>query len=436
MKTEHYIYFISAGTSIDRFVKRILCTITAGLCGSMLTAGVSSCCDVANFMQSCGVCVAICNYSVSILAQVFEPIGCRCDSLCCHIAGEAMVSLGGVTRAMGVESDDPSMLRRLPDGARCAETMLAFGAVLEDSMMERLLQPTILLAMRQQFDKHRAMLDVLDAYRPWALETMRKEPVQVERAAGVVWEWLSDEGGSLLGFLQVLCNGGIPYSATFLDNVRRFASGIKAMTMTKVEYQSIMVAWLCFGGRVAPPVDCAPTQMETDASSSDDGSCPSMVGPVTADDIHFACYRQHMRSMAAPLNAVASSTLAMARQSRDAIRVHAMVPDPSDSVLAVGGTSVESQSRGAIHVHSAAPSASSGNTGVNFFSAFHAEESYRPGIAGNRHVEALSMHQSRLESRSRGAMHVHCMVWPEHVAAQTLMDAGVSPIHDCSNAQL
>ena len=56
----------------------------------MLTAGVSSCCDVGNFMQSCGVYVAICNYSVSILAQVFEPIGCRCDSVCCHIAGEAL----------------------------------------------------------------------------------------------------------------------------------------------------------------------------------------------------------------------------------------------------------------------------------------------------------------------------------------------------------
>jgi hypothetical protein len=410
-----------------------MCTITVGLCGSMLTAGVSSCCDVENFMQSCGVYVAICNYSVSILAQVFEPIGCRCDSLCCHITGEAMVSLGGVTRAMGVESDDPSMLRCLPDGGRCAETMLAFGAVLEDPMMERLLQPTILLTMRQQFDKHRPMLDVLDGCTGYgrSSETMRKEPVQVERAAGVVWEWLSDEGGSVLGFLQVLCNGGIPYSATFLDNVRRFASGIKAMTMTKVEYQSIMVAWLCFGGRVVPPVDCAPTQMEADASSSDDGSCPSMVGPVTADDIHFACYRQHMRSMAGPLNAVASSTLAMARQSRDAIRVHAMVPDSSDSVLAVGGTSVESQSRGAIHVHSAAPSASGGNTSVNFFSAFHADECYRPGIAGNRHAEALFM-----ESQSRGAMHVHSMVWPEHVAAQTLDRAGVSPIHDCSNAQL
>ncbi len=286
-------------------------------------------------MQSCGVYVAICNYSVSILAQVFEPIGCRCDSVCCHTAGEAMVSLGGVTRAMGVESDDPSMLRRLPDGARCAETMLAFGAVLEDPMMERLLQPTILLAMRQQFDKHRAMLDVLDGCTGYgrSSETMRKEPVQVERAAGVVWEWLSDEGGSVLGFLQVLSIGGIPYSATFSDNVHRCASGIKAMTMTKVEYQSIMVAWLCFGGRVVPPVDCAPTQIEADASSSDDGSChsiatsdaTSMAGPVTADDIHFACYRQ--------LNGLAFGTLAVERQSRGAIHVHSMAwADPSDSV--------------------------------------------------------------------------------------------------------
>jgi len=235
---------------------------------------------------------------------------------------------------------------------------------------------------------------------------MRKEPVQVERAAGVVWEWLSDEGGSVLGFLQVLSSGGIPYPAMFSDNVHRCASGIKAMTMTKVEYQSIMVAWLCFGGRVVPPVDCAPTQIEADASSSDDGSGHSMVGPVTADDIHFACYRQNMASMAGPLNAVAFGTLAMARQSRDAIRVHAMVPDPSDSVLAVGGTSVESQSRGAIHVHSVAPSASSGNTGVNFFSAFHVEEPYRQGIAGSRHAETLFM-----ESQSRGAVHVHSMVF-------------------------
>jgi len=291
---------------------------------------------------------------VSILAQVFEPIGCRCVSVCCHIAGDAMVSLGGVSRAMGLEPDDPSMLRRLPDGGRCAETMRAFGAVLEDPTMELLLQPTILLNMRQQFDKHRPMLDVLDGSTGHgrSSETMKKDPVQVERAASVVWEWLSDEGESLLGFLQVLSIGGIPYSDMFSDNVHRCANGIKAMTMTKVEYQSIMVAWLCFGGRVVPPLeDCAPTQIDADASSSDGGSCRSMVGPV----------------------------------------------------IAVGGI-VESQSRGAIHVHSMAPFAGGGNTGVNFFSAFCAEEPYRQGIAGSRHAETLSM-----DIQSRGAVHVHSM---------------------------
>jgi hypothetical protein len=274
--------------------------------------------------------------------------------VCCHTAGEAMVSLGGVTRAVGVEPDDPSMLRRLPDGGRCVETMWAFKAVLEDPMMERLLQPPILFSMRQHFDKNGPMLDVLDGRKSHGRnsKTMKKDPVQVERAAGVVWEWLSDEGGSVLGFLQVLRNGapryfdGIGYAyAKFSDNVHRCASGIKAMTMTKMEYQSIMIAWLCFGGRVDTPADCTPTQIEADASSSDDGSChsiatsdaTSMAGPVTADDIHYACYRQLN-----PLWSVADSmdsrglsfgTLAVERQSRGAIHVHSMAwADPSDSV--------------------------------------------------------------------------------------------------------
>ena len=183
-----------------------------------------------------------------------------------------MVSLGGVTRAMGVEPDDPSMLdrpqlggrldgcrlRRLPDGGRCAETMRHFGSVLQDSMMDRFLQPPILLNVREQFDRHWPMLDVLDGCKPHGRNsnTMEKDPVQVERAAGAVWQWLSDDGGSVLGFLQFLLNGSIPYSipysATFADNVHRCATGIKAMTMTKVEYQSLMVGWLCFGGRVVP----------------------------------------------------------------------------------------------------------------------------------------------------------------------------------------
>ena len=101
----------------------------------------------------------------------------------------------------------------------------------------------------------------------------------------------------VLGFLEFLLNGSIPYSipysATFADNVYRCATGIKAMTMTKVEYQSIMVVWLCFAdGDLATP----------------------MAGPLTAEDLHFAYYRLEL-------------------QSRGAIHPHSMVwADPSDSV--------------------------------------------------------------------------------------------------------
>ena len=235
-----------------------------------------------------------------------------------------MVSLGGVTRAMCVEPDDPSMLDRpqlggrldgrrlrcLPDGGRCAETMRDFGSVLQDPMMERFLQPPILLNMRQQFDKHRPMLDVLDGCKCHGRnsKTMEKDPVQVERAAGAVWQWLSDDGGSVLGFLQLLLNGSIPYSipysATFADNVHRCATGIKAMTMTKVEYQSIMVVWLCFAdGDLATPT----------------------AGALTAEDLHFAYYRLEL-----PLH---PHGYRLERQSRGAVHAHSMVwADPSDSV--------------------------------------------------------------------------------------------------------
>ena len=240
--------------------------------------------------------------------------------MCYRIAGEAMVSLGGVTRAMGVEPDDPSMLRRLPDGGRCAETMRAFGAVLEDPMMERLLQPTILLNMRQQFDKHRPMLDVLDGCKSHGRnsKTMEKEPVQVERAAGVVWQWLSDDGGEFSAFFSCCLTVpfySIPFYATFADNVHRCATGIKAMTMTKVEYQSLMVGWLCFGGRVVPLL--ADSTLDLSVADRDCrhpiiSDATSMVGPVTADD--SADYRLEW-------------------QSRGAVHAHSMVwADPSDSV--------------------------------------------------------------------------------------------------------
>ena len=222
------------------------------------------------------------------------------------------LSLGGVTRAMGVEPDDPSMLDRpqlggrldgrrlrcLPDCARCAETMRHFGSVLQDPIMERILQPPILLDMRQQLDRHWPMLDVLDGCKSHGRnpKTMEKDPVQVQRAAGVVWQWLSDDGVEFSAFFSCCLTVpfySIPYYATFADNVHRCATGIKAMTMTKVEYQSIMVVWLCFAdGDLATP----------------------MAGPLTAEDLHLAYYRLEL-------------------QSRGAIHPHSMVwADPSDSV--------------------------------------------------------------------------------------------------------
>ena len=198
-----------------------------------------------------------------------------------------MVSNGSMKRTMGVEPDGAPIARRscsslggggvnsmqpsLPTGGDYRYTMQCFGDLLGDSMMAQFLQPGVLKSVRQEFDKNRSMLDDLDGDNgckcPGCISTpMKKDPAQVEYAAGVVYDWLSDEGGSVLGFLQVLSIGGLPYSDKFSDNVHRCASGIKAMTMTKVAYQSAMVARLCLADSVVGSSlvreDCAPTQID------------------------------------------------------------------------------------------------------------------------------------------------------------------------------
>ena len=87
--------------------------------------------------------------------------------MCCQTACGAIVSIGGKKRAMGAEPAGAPVQQRqsLPHGiagSRHAETMQAFGDVLVDPMMDRLLQPEILKNVRQEFDKHRHMLDVLN----------------------------------------------------------------------------------------------------------------------------------------------------------------------------------------------------------------------------------------------------------------------------------
>jgi len=156
-----------------------------------------------------------------------------------------MVSLGA-TLVIGVDAADAPMPHRshpLPDGCRLSETMQAFGAVLDDPMMERFLQSGILGNLRREFDKHRPMLAILDCWeRRLVLQSSTTLMDLAKHAAGVVYDWLSDEGPAVLGFLQVLSIGGISYSVNFSDAVDRCASGIEGVTITKAQYQAMVVS--------------------------------------------------------------------------------------------------------------------------------------------------------------------------------------------------
>ena len=204
------------------------------------------------------------------------------------------MSIGGTRRAMGVEPDDAPASQRYrtsPVIAGCpyVQTMQDFGDVLADPMMRHILQPGILRGVRRAFDKHRPMLDVLDAskFRGRNSRTMIKERVHVDHAAGVVYDWVSREGGGhevaimLQGFLQALRFGGISPSVRFLEKVRRCS--IYDVSITKSQYRSIMVARLC----LADSFSCMFEFGEAD--SSDDGGCSSILGRLNDT---FAVYRQ------------------------------------------------------------------------------------------------------------------------------------------------
>ena len=200
-----------------------------------------------------------------------------------------MVSNGSMKRTMGVEPDGAPIARRswsslgvggvnsmqpsLPTGGGYLHTMQCFGDLLGDPMMAQFLQPGVLKSVRQEFDKNRSMLDDLDGDNgckcPGCISTpMTKDPAQVGYAAGVVYDWLFDDGGAVLGFLQVLSLGGLPYSVKFSDKLRRCARGLSGVAIPKVEYQSMMVARLCLADSVVDSSsvleDCAPTQIEID----------------------------------------------------------------------------------------------------------------------------------------------------------------------------
>ena len=202
----------------------------------------------------------------------------------------AMVSIGAMKRTVGAEPVDAPTARRsrsllgvggansmqplLPAGGDYWYTMQCFGELLEDPMMDRLLQPGILKNVRQEFDKHRPMLDVLDGCKCHGRNstTMKKDPAHVEYAAGVVYDWLFDDGGAVLGFLQFLSLGGFPYPVEFSAKVRRCARGLSSVTITRAVYQSTMVARLCLvDGVVGSSLvleDCMPIPIDTEDDES------------------------------------------------------------------------------------------------------------------------------------------------------------------------
>jgi len=153
-----------------------------------------------------------------------------------------MVSLGA-TPVIGVDAADAPMPHRshpLPDGCRLSETMQAFGAVLDDPMLERFLQSGILGNLRREFDKHRPMLAILDGWERRGRNSSTTHMDLVKHAAGVVYDWLSDEGPAVLGFLQFLSLELL--SVNFSDAVERCARGIEGMTITKAQYQAMVVS--------------------------------------------------------------------------------------------------------------------------------------------------------------------------------------------------
>jgi len=154
------------------------------------------------------------------------------------------VSLGA-TLAIGGDSPEdhlPPWFPPLPDRRRLSEIMHAWGAILDDPMMQSILQSGILVMLRQEFDKHRPSIAILGRWERLGHTSSTAQTSLVKHAAGVVYDWLSDEGPAALGFLRVLSIGSYAISLSFSDAVDRFVSGIEGMTITKAQHQAMVVS--------------------------------------------------------------------------------------------------------------------------------------------------------------------------------------------------
>jgi hypothetical protein len=125
---------------------------------------------------------------------------------------------------------------------------------------------------------------------------MQKDMVQVEHAAGIVYDWLCYDSGAVLGYLQVrvLSDG-----AAAIDPMRMHPG---AATITKSRDKSTTVARRFLGelvvGLYYRMLRCASVQTDDDSSDGEFGPASVVDGFMPPQSAFgrrydtFACYRQ------------------------------------------------------------------------------------------------------------------------------------------------
>ncbi len=148
--------------------------------------------------------------------------------------------------------------RRGIAGSRNAETMLSFGDVLKEPLLEKLLQPAILEKVKEEFAKIQGPLAILNggktssanskSFMTMCQESVKRNKDEVYVAAGAIHDWLASENSTVQGFLQVMSWGGIFYAAMCSDKIARCAIDSTCGNITRDKYQAMMVARLCGTG--------------------------------------------------------------------------------------------------------------------------------------------------------------------------------------------
>ena len=144
-------------------------------------------------------------------------------------------------------------------GSRHAETMLAFGQVLEDDVWASIINKPILDKVKAEFNSMKSDLEVLNGGKAsqkvgsgslfdLSRKKEKRDPMLVKEAAAKIYDWLSNETSAMRGFLQIMSWGGIFYAAMCSDKVTRCAIDKNCGGITKERYQQIMIARLCGDG--------------------------------------------------------------------------------------------------------------------------------------------------------------------------------------------